>query len=218
MEKLTGFGMKNSLTLPSLGNKYFNSLRDENDEPIYTYNDEFMRYFVRQSIKGGPCSALNQYYKSNISGKVFNNISKELNVNANDEDVCEIMDIYFEYTNKQRKIIEDEDDSKFKDYRDIDVEERTEHINKELNKLPIHKKLQKPNHYGVMMDFDATSLYPSAMWDQNSVYHKIETGFAFKPHMNIVYVEAFNTQTFNEDGNDSAILRIKYYNPANLIF
>ena len=46
MEKLTGFGMKNSLTLPSLANKYFNSLRDESDEPIYTYNNEFMRHFV----------------------------------------------------------------------------------------------------------------------------------------------------------------------------
>ena len=33
------------------------------------------------------------------------------------------------------------------------------------------------------MDFDVTSLYPSDMWDQNSVYPKIETGFAFKPHM-----------------------------------
>ena len=60
MEELTGFGMKNSLTLPSLGNKYFNSLREENDEPIYTYYDEFMRHFVRQSTKGGRCSALNQ--------------------------------------------------------------------------------------------------------------------------------------------------------------
>ena len=40
MEELTGFGMKNSSTLPSLANKYFNSLRDESDEPIYTYNDE----------------------------------------------------------------------------------------------------------------------------------------------------------------------------------
>ena len=29
MEELTGFGMKNSLTLPSLANKFFNSLRDE---------------------------------------------------------------------------------------------------------------------------------------------------------------------------------------------
>ena len=67
-----------------------------------------------------------------------------------------------------------------------------------------------------MMDFDATSLYPSAMWDEKSVYSKIETGFAFKPHMNNVYVEAYNIQTFNQDGDESAILTIKYYNPPNL--
>ena len=217
MEELTRFGMKNSLTLPSLANKYFNSVKDESDEPIYTYNDEFMRHFVRQSIKGGRCSALNQHYKSNISQEVFNIISKELNVNGNDN-VCEIIDKFFEYTNKQRKIIEDEYDSKFKDYRDIDVEERTEHINKEFNKLPIHKKLQKLNHNDVMMDFDATSLYPSAMWDEKSVYSKIESGFAFKPYINKTYVEAFNNENFNQDGDESAILRIKYYNPPNLIF
>ena len=217
MEELTQFGMKNSLTLPSLANKYFNSLRDESDEPIYTYNDEFMRHFIRQSIKGGRCSALNQYYKSNISQKVFNTISKELNVNGNDN-VCEIINKYFEYANERRKIIEDKYDSQLKDYRVIDEEERTENINKELNKLPIHKKLQKLNLNDVMMDFDATSLYPSAMWDENSVYLKIETGFAFKPHMNNVYVEAFINQTFNQDGHESAILRIKYYNPPNLIF
>ena len=80
------------------------------------------------------------------------------------------------------------------------------------------KKIQKLYHNDVMMDFDATSLYPSAMWDENSVYPKTETGFAFTPHMNDVYVEAFNNETFNEDGNESAILRIKYYNPPNLIF
>ena len=68
-------------------------------------------------------------------------------------------------------------------------------LKKELNKLPIHKKLQKLNVNDVMMDFEATSLYPSAMWDEKSVYPKIETGFAFKPHMNNVYVEAFNNQT-----------------------
>ena len=98
MEELTGLGMKNSLTSPSLANKYFNSLRDESDEPIYNYNDEFMRHFIRQSIKKGRCSALNQFYKSNISGKVFNIVSKELGVNDNDN-VCEIIDKYFENTN-----------------------------------------------------------------------------------------------------------------------
>ena len=131
MEELTGFEVQNCLTLPSLANKYFNSLWDESDEPIYTYNDEFMRHFVRQSIKGGRCSALNQYYKSNISQEVFTIISKELNVNGNDN-VCEIINKYFENTNEQRKIIEDEYNSKFKDYRDIDEEGRTEHNNKNL--------------------------------------------------------------------------------------
>ena len=102
MEELTGFGMKNSLTLRALAIKYFNSLRDESDEPIYTYNDDFMRHFVRQGIKGGRCSALGQYCKSAISEEVFNNISKELNVNSNDN-VCEIIKKYFEYTNEQKK-------------------------------------------------------------------------------------------------------------------
>ena len=68
------------------------------------------------------------------------------------------------------------------------------------------------------MAFDGTSLYPSAMWDDNSVYPEIETGFAFKAHMNNVHVEAFNNQTFNQDGDESAILGLKYYNPRDLIF
>ena len=67
-------------------------------------------------------------------------------------------------------------------------------------------------------DFDATSLYPSAIHDENSVYPKIESGFAFKSHMNKTYVDAFNNQVFNQDGIESAILRIKYYNPPHLIF
>ena len=101
MEELTGFGMKNSLILPSVANKYFSSLRDKNHEPIYTYNDEFIKHFVRQSIKGGRCSTLNQYFKSNISDEVFNVISKELDINDISDNVCEILDKKFEYTNKQ---------------------------------------------------------------------------------------------------------------------
>ena len=68
------------------------------------------------------------------------------------------------------------------------------------------------------MDFDATSFYPSAMSDEKSVYPQTETGFAFKPHMNNIYEKAFINQTFNQDGNESAILRIKHYNPSDLMF
>ena len=117
MEKLTGFGMKNSLTLPSLANKYSNSLRDENDEPIYTYTDPLMRNFVRKAIKGGRCNAFNQHYKSETSDEVFNIISKELNVSGN---ICENLEKYFDFLNKYEKQYTKEFDSKYDDYRDID--------------------------------------------------------------------------------------------------
>ena len=90
-------------------------------------------------------------------------------------------------------------------------------IKNKLNMLSVPEELSKLNSNKTQMDFDATSLYPSAMWDGNSVYPKRETGFAFKPHMNRTYVEAFNNQTFNEDGDESAVLTIKYYNPPDLI-
>ena len=58
VEEITKFGTKNSLTLPSLADKCFNSLREDKDKAIYT--DPIMRHFVRQSIKRGRCAALNQ--------------------------------------------------------------------------------------------------------------------------------------------------------------
>ena len=64
-------------------------MRDENDEPIYTYNDKYMRWFVRQSVKGVRCAAFNLYYKSIISDEVFNIISKEVDIKGN---ICEILD------------------------------------------------------------------------------------------------------------------------------
>ena len=68
------------------------------------------------------------------------------------------------------------------------------------------------------MDFDATSLYLSGIYDESSVYPKNEYGFAFKPYMNDVYIKSFNKQTCNQDGNQSAILTLNYFMPANLIF
>ena len=60
MEEITGFSMKDCMSLPGLGWKYFNSLRTEEDEAIFTYNDKYMRWFVRQSKKGGRVCAFNQ--------------------------------------------------------------------------------------------------------------------------------------------------------------
>ena len=62
------------------------------------------------------------------------------------------------------------------------------------------------------------SFYPFGMWDQNSIFSKVENGFAIKLDLNEMYVEAFNNRTFNQDGNENAIIRIKFYKPPNLIF
>ena len=83
MHEITGFSMKDCLSLPGLGWKYFNSLRTEEDEPIYTYKDKYMRWFVHQSIKGGRVCVFNQYYKSKICDDILKIISKEFCVKGN---------------------------------------------------------------------------------------------------------------------------------------
>ena len=78
MEEITRFSMKDCLPLPGIGLKYFISLRTEKDGPIYTYNDKFMRWFVRQAAYGGRVCAFNQYYISKSCDDILKTVSKEL--------------------------------------------------------------------------------------------------------------------------------------------
>ena len=205
MEELTNFTMKNSLTLPSLANDYINSLGDENDEPIHTYTDPYMRNFVRKSVKGGRFKTSNQQYIPEISDKVLIIISKEFNINGH---IRELLGKYFNFLNKYEKLHAKEYCSKYEDYRDFIQNVKYDYINNKLTLLPVHhKELSKLAFKKSQRDFDATSLCPSAMWVENSVYPKIETGCAFQPHVNDAFVNEFNNQTFNQDGNDSAILK-----------
>ena len=43
MEEITQSSMKDCLSVPGLGWNNFNSMRDDTDEPIYTYNHKQMR-------------------------------------------------------------------------------------------------------------------------------------------------------------------------------
>ena len=169
MEKVSNFGKKKCLTLPSLANKYFNSLKDENDEPIYTFTDPFMRIFIRNSIKGGRYAALNQSNKSSLSDEVFNIISKEIGVFGN---IFEILDKYFEFSNKYEKLYAKDFDSEYDGFRDFIQKEKTDIFNNKFNMLPIHEQLSKLDLKNTQVDSDASSLYSSAMWDEKSVYPK----------------------------------------------
>ena len=83
-----------------------------------------------------------------------------------------------------------------------------------MTQLRIHQLLKQLQLNDFLWSFDCTSLYPSAMWDKLSIYPKIETIYAFTPDMNDELVEKFNNQTFTQG---SAILKVNYYNPKNLI-
>ena len=135
MEELTNFGMKSNLTLLSLANKFLNILRDDNDEPIYTYTDPFMQNFVKQSMKGGGCNAFNQGNKSELSDDVFHIISKKkLNINSN---ICDLLKRYSEFLNKYEKPNAKDFDSKYETSRAINQKGKAKHINNKLNMLPI---------------------------------------------------------------------------------
>ena len=181
MQEITRFSMKDCLSLPGLGWKYFNSLRIEEDEPIYTYNDKDMRWFVRQSIKGGRVCAFKKYYKSKICDDILEIISKELNVKGNNYDKIEA---YLNYKNEHFKNYEKEYENQFNDYRDENVEEKEKCINKKISQIPIHHIIKQIKLDEILWDFDANSLYPSAMWDENSIYPRIETGYAYTRDMN----------------------------------
>ena len=129
MEKITGFSMKDCLSLPGLGWKYFNILRTEEDEPIYTYNDKYMRWFVRQSIKGGRVCAFNQYYKSNHYNDINRILSKELGVKGN---IYDIIEECLRYKKKYYDIYEKEYENQFYDYRDEDLDEKEKYINEKI--------------------------------------------------------------------------------------
>ena len=115
------FWNENCLSLPGLGWKYFKSLRADEDEPIYTYNDKYMRWFLRETIKGGRVCASNQYYKSKVCDDILKIISEELNVKGNIHDIIEA---YLEYKNKHLKEFEKEYESKFNDYTKQKVDEK----------------------------------------------------------------------------------------------
>ena len=111
-------------------------MRDECDEPIYTYNDKYMRWFVRRSIKRGRVCSFSQYCKSKIGGDILKISSQELKVEGN---VYDKIEAYMKYKNKRLKIFKEEYESKFDNYRDIIEEEMEKYINKKIVELHFHQ-------------------------------------------------------------------------------
>ena len=212
-QKMSGFGIKDCLTEASLGWKCFGTYNE--DREFYTFNDKYVRDFIRKSIKGGRVGAFNRYFESKQCEEILNNIKKPLKVN--DNEISNIIDKYLKYINTKRDEFKLNFENIEKDYRKIKKKELDKFLGKKLGNLEISKELQKINKDDLLVSYDFNSLYPSAQIDKNSTWPKIETAYPFKKYMNDAVCTLFNSGRWNEL-NRSAFLTVKYHNPKNMIF
>ena len=213
MQKMSGFGIKDCLTEASLGWKCFGTYNK--DREFYTFNDKYVRDFIRRSIKGGRVGAFNRYFESKQCEEILNTIKNHLKIN--DNEISNIIDKYLKYINNKREEFKLIFENGEKDYRKINKKELDDFLNKKLGELNISKDLQKINKEDLLVSYDFNSLYPSAQIDKNSTWPKIETAYPFKKYMNDAICTLFNSGRWNEL-NRSAFLTIKYHNPENLVF
>ena len=98
MQKMCGFGIKDSLTEASLGWKCFGTYNKNRE--FYTFNDKYVRDFIRKSIKGGKVGAFNRYFESNQCEEKLNTIKTHLKIN--DNEISNIIDKYLKYIKTKR--------------------------------------------------------------------------------------------------------------------
>ena len=99
MQKMSGFGIKDCLTEASLGWKCFGTYNK--DREFYTFNNKYVRDFIRKSIKGGRVGAFIRYFESNQCEEILNTIKKHLKIN--DNEFSNIIDEYLKYITTKRK-------------------------------------------------------------------------------------------------------------------
>ena len=99
---------------------FCSSLKNEDDEPLYTYTDIYLRHFFRNS-KGGEVGTVNLGYQREISYNKFDFIKEELFFNGKIFDIVEekdkikkIVTIYSRYVTQAISLFETKIDEKRK--------------------------------------------------------------------------------------------------------
>ena len=86
---------------------------------------------------------------------------------------CGSLDRYFEVLNEYEKLYAKNFGSDYDDCTGINQKEKPAFYQNKYSILPIHERLSKVDLKDTQMDFDASSFYPSAMWDKKSLYAEI---------------------------------------------
>ena len=139
MQKMSGFGIKDCLTEASLRWKCFGKYNKFKE--FYTFNDKYVRSFIRNSLKGGKCGAFNKYFESNQFDEIMSTIKKHLKIN--DNEIANIIDESLKYINTKRDQYTLEFENGEKDYRKINKKELDKFLERKLGDINISKELQK---------------------------------------------------------------------------
>ena len=115
MQKMSGFGIKDCLTEANLGWKCFGTYNKDRD--FYTFNDKYVRSFIRKSIKGSRCGAFIRFFESNQCEEILITIKKHLKID--DNEISKIIDKYLKYISTKRDGFKTEFENNEKDYRKI---------------------------------------------------------------------------------------------------
>ena len=113
LQNMSGFGIEDCLTEASIGWKCFGTY-NKNQE-FYTFNDKYVRDFIRKSIKRGRVAALNKYFEPSRCEEILNTITIPLNING--IEISNIIDDYLKYINIKREEFELEFKNGEKDYQ-----------------------------------------------------------------------------------------------------
>ena len=65
------------------------------------------------------------------------------------------------------------------------MEDKENYMRETLRKLPVPQILKQICLRDLLWDFDGVMLYPSAIWDDKSIYPELETHYVFTEDLNI---------------------------------
>ena len=118
------------------------------------------------------------------------------------------------YKNNRIKFFIKDYESKFNNYKETNIDEMDKYINKKIGELPNHQLLQQLSSNELLRDLDTVSLYPFGFEWWKIIISKNRKWFCLYERYEWWTCWKFKKKNFTQG---SAILKVKLYNPKNLI-
>ena len=141
LQTLSGFGIQDCLTEASLGRERFGTYNK--DREFYTFNDKYVRDFIRKPIKRGRVAALNRDFESSQCEERLITIKKLLQIN--DNELLDKVDEYLKYISTKGEEFKLQFENGEKHYRKMKQKDLHKLPEKQLGELQTNKEIRKIN-------------------------------------------------------------------------